>query len=236
MNPKDAEKTGFDTKYCQFEYMVMPLGLCSAPATSEPLMNRRKNPPYQIKDRKFKIIIDMFHRVGSKFLYDGKLYIPRKAVPEMMHLDHDAKISGQDSDTAVDANTFSEICSLITECIEHVPGEHNAMADIQTRWMRGYRGRRCAVNKVSYDGVPVAPLLDDDDWPSRQKILTESNKKSLENRNPRNVHKLYGRYICAGRQVRPKRILLLVPTASANSEHGWSVPEGWNPTFTTPTY
>ncbi len=33
-------KTAFNTKYGQFEYLVMPMGLCNAPATLQSLMNR----------------------------------------------------------------------------------------------------------------------------------------------------------------------------------------------------
>ena len=40
MNPDDIEKTAFNTKYGQFEYLVMPMGLCNAPATFQSLMNR----------------------------------------------------------------------------------------------------------------------------------------------------------------------------------------------------
>ena len=38
--PEDIEKTAFNTKYGQFEYLVMPMGLCNAPATFKSLMNR----------------------------------------------------------------------------------------------------------------------------------------------------------------------------------------------------
>lgn len=40
VNPDDVEKTAFNTKYGQFEYLVMPMGLCNAPATFQTLMNR----------------------------------------------------------------------------------------------------------------------------------------------------------------------------------------------------
>ena len=36
---EDVEKTAFNTKYGQFEYLVMPMGLCNAPATFQSLMN-----------------------------------------------------------------------------------------------------------------------------------------------------------------------------------------------------
>lgn len=36
---KDIEKTAINTKYGQFEYLVMPMGLCNAPATSVTLMS-----------------------------------------------------------------------------------------------------------------------------------------------------------------------------------------------------
>ena len=37
---RDIEKTAFNTKYGQFEYLVMPMGLCNSPATFQSLMNR----------------------------------------------------------------------------------------------------------------------------------------------------------------------------------------------------
>ena len=40
MSPDDVEKTAFNTKYGQYEYLVMPMGLCNAPATFQSLMNR----------------------------------------------------------------------------------------------------------------------------------------------------------------------------------------------------
>lgn len=40
VRPEDIEKTAFSTKYGQFEYLVMPMGLCNAPATFHTLMNR----------------------------------------------------------------------------------------------------------------------------------------------------------------------------------------------------
>lgn len=39
LRPEDIEKTAFNTKYGQFEYLVMPMGLCNAPATFQTLMN-----------------------------------------------------------------------------------------------------------------------------------------------------------------------------------------------------
>jgi Reverse transcriptase (RNA-dependent DNA polymerase) len=39
LRPGDIEKTAFNTKYGQFEYLVMPMGLCNAPATFQTLMN-----------------------------------------------------------------------------------------------------------------------------------------------------------------------------------------------------
>ena len=39
VRPKDIEKNAFNTKYGQFEYLVLPMGLCNAPATFQSLMN-----------------------------------------------------------------------------------------------------------------------------------------------------------------------------------------------------
>ena len=36
---EDIEKTAFNTKYGQFEYLVMPMGLCNAPSTFQSLMS-----------------------------------------------------------------------------------------------------------------------------------------------------------------------------------------------------
>ena len=40
VKPKDIVRTAFNTKYGQFEYLVMPMGLCNAPATFQTLMNQ----------------------------------------------------------------------------------------------------------------------------------------------------------------------------------------------------
>lgn len=47
----------------------------------------------QIKDGKFKSLVRMYHRDGKKLLYDGKLCITRKSVPEITHIAHDSDIS-----------------------------------------------------------------------------------------------------------------------------------------------
>ena len=39
MKSDDIEKTAFNTKYGQFEYLVMPMGACNSPATFQSLMN-----------------------------------------------------------------------------------------------------------------------------------------------------------------------------------------------------
>ena len=39
MRAEDIEKTAFNTKYGQFEYLVMPMGVCNSPATFQSLMN-----------------------------------------------------------------------------------------------------------------------------------------------------------------------------------------------------
>lgn len=39
VNPECIEKTDFNKKYGQFEYLVLPIGLCNVPATFQSLMN-----------------------------------------------------------------------------------------------------------------------------------------------------------------------------------------------------
>lgn len=39
VKPEDVEKTAFQTKYGQYEYLVLPMGLCNAPATFTTMMN-----------------------------------------------------------------------------------------------------------------------------------------------------------------------------------------------------
>ena len=39
MRPEDVEKTYFDTKYGQFEYLVLSTGLCNPFATFQSLLN-----------------------------------------------------------------------------------------------------------------------------------------------------------------------------------------------------
>ena len=39
VKPGDVEKSAFNTKYGQYEYLVLPMGLCNAPATFQSLMN-----------------------------------------------------------------------------------------------------------------------------------------------------------------------------------------------------
>jgi hypothetical protein len=39
LRPGDIEKTAFNTKYGQLEYLLMPMGLCNAPETFQTLMN-----------------------------------------------------------------------------------------------------------------------------------------------------------------------------------------------------
>ena len=43
VKPEDVEKTAFQTKYGQYEYHVLPIGLCNAPATFTTLMNEVSN-------------------------------------------------------------------------------------------------------------------------------------------------------------------------------------------------
>ena len=40
VGPENIEKAAFNTKYGQYEYLVLPMGLCNAPATFQILMKR----------------------------------------------------------------------------------------------------------------------------------------------------------------------------------------------------
>ena len=63
--------------------------------------------------------------------------------------------------------------------IEHIPGDRNVMADILTRWMRGYRGQLSKAKRIaalnSNHSVPRAPVTESE-WPSRDEILTTQNQ------------------------------------------------------------
>lgn len=39
--------------------------------------------------------------------------------------------------------------SNFSYCIEHIAGVKNVMADIMTRWLRGYRGKRSTIRRVT---------------------------------------------------------------------------------------
>ena len=55
MNPADSEKTAFVTRYGQFEFTVMPFGLCNAPATFQRVMNQMF---FELLDRCVLVYID----------------------------------------------------------------------------------------------------------------------------------------------------------------------------------
>ena len=72
MKPSDVEKTAFNTKYGQFEYLVMPMGACNAPATFQSLMN------------------DIFHDCIDDFLcvyIDDLLIFSKDEESHMRHLE-----------------------------------------------------------------------------------------------------------------------------------------------------
>lgn len=48
--------------------------------------------------------------------------------------------------------------------IEHIDGKDNVMADIMKTWIRGYRGKRVAIRRVSYPLLAnqVVPSTDDE--------------------------------------------------------------------------
>lgn len=62
--------------------------------------------------------------------------------------------------------------STFTYRIEHIPGSDNVMADIMTRWLRGYRGQRPSIRRLKAPmSVPTAPTPDGDEWPKRKDIV-----------------------------------------------------------------
>lgn len=72
MKPGDVEKTAFNTKYGQFEYLVMPMGACNSPATFQSLMN------------------DIFHDCIDDFLcvyIDDLLVFSKDEESHMRHLE-----------------------------------------------------------------------------------------------------------------------------------------------------
>ena len=59
-------------------------------------------------------------------------------------------------------------------CIEHVRGEANVMADMMTRWFKGYRGKRktCMVRRVQLvQEEVISPRHENFDWPSVAEIV-----------------------------------------------------------------
>lgn len=63
--------------------------------------------------------------------------------------------------------------------IEHVEGEKNVMADIMTRWCRGYRGKRLTVKRVTHlllqQDVVESPLDKGFHWPDAADISKEQH-------------------------------------------------------------
>lgn len=70
--------------------------------------------------------------------------------------------------------------STFTYRIEHVPGTQNIMADIMTRWLRGYRGQIRAVRRIKgpLPPVPTAPAAEDE-WPDREVIREAQNAQDF---------------------------------------------------------
>ena len=50
--------------------------------------------PDQVLSRKIDELLPLFHKDGSKLLYEGKLCIPRKSISTVMQLAYDVKTSG----------------------------------------------------------------------------------------------------------------------------------------------
>lgn len=77
--------------------------------------------------------------------------------------------------------------SAFSYTIEHVPGELNTMADIMTRWMRGYRNSTPIPQRVSRikiaTGESLVPTVPDNqaEWPSRDEILEAQRIGSKRN-------------------------------------------------------
>lgn len=66
--------------------------------------------------------------------------------------------------------------SSFTYKIEHIPGEHNTLPDIMTRWMRGYRGVVLRAKRLTatLPAIPIPP--NPSEWPKRSLILELQQK------------------------------------------------------------
>ena len=68
--------------------------------------------------------------------------------------------------------------------IEHVDGESNVMADIMTRWWRGYRGKRQTARRITHllleKDFVASPLQDTFQWPDAITIAASQKRHSKE--------------------------------------------------------
>ena len=74
--------------------------------------------------------------------------------------------------------------SRFSYAIKHVKGEKNIMADIMTRWWRGYRGERQAVKRNSHvlhqTDIAPSPLSEQLSWPDEEMMLKSQAKYASE--------------------------------------------------------
>ena len=70
--------------------------------------------------------------------------------------------------------------SRFSYAIEHIDEEKNVMADIMTRWWRGYRGGRQSARRITHlllkQDIVDSPLEENFHWPNAVEIAASQEK------------------------------------------------------------